>query len=231
MIPIKTTAPTDGTPVLVYVIIAASTLVFLWQQTLPPRETLVLLAEYALVPRRFDDPQWAIRYGMDPNDYLPLLSMAFLHGGWFHLIFNMWTLWLFGRAVEARMGALRFGLLYLVCALLASGAHLAAHGDSTVPTLGASGAIAGVLGAHATLYPRSQVVIIVPIWIVPFFFRVSALLFVGIWFALQVVQGTTAMLSPAVGGGIAWWAHIGGFLAGLVFIQVLVPPRHGPHTT
>lgn len=228
MIPLRTTAPARRAPILVLSLVAACTLVFLWQTGLSQREAWRITVLYALIPRRYTDPGWALAHGLDPGDYLPFLSMAFLHGGWLHLIFNMWTLWLFGRAVESRMGRFRFAVLYVLCALLASWAHLLAHGDSTVPTLGASGAIAGVLGAYATLYPRARVVVLLPIVIIPLFFRISALWFVGVWFAVQVLQGTTALMAPGLGGGIAWWAHIGGFLAGLLFVRFLTPPGDGP---
>lgn len=230
MIPLRTTAPARRRPILVLLLVAACSLIFLWQIGLPEREAWRIVALYALIPRRYSDPHWALANGLDPGDYLPFLSMAFLHGGWLHLIFNMWTLWLFGRAVEARMGRLRFALLYVFCALLAAWAQMLVYPDSMVPTLGASGAIAGVLGAHATLYPRARVVVLLPIIIIPLFFRISALWFVGVWFGIQVLQGTTALMAPGLGGGVAWWAHIGGFLAGLLFVRFLTPPG-GPGMT
>lgn len=228
MLPIKTDAPKGRRrAVLVIAIIIACTGVFLFQQTLPDRAALGLLVRFALIPRRYDDPLWAVSHGLDPNDWLPLLSMAFLHGGWLHLIFNMWTLWLFGRAVEARLGALRFAILYTISALLASAAQLWVHADSPVPTIGASGAIAGVLGAHVMLYPRSRIVLLVPIWVIPLFFRIAAVWYVAIWFGLQVIQGTGALMNPRL-GGVAWWAHIGGFLAGAAFVGFLKPPDRPP---
>jgi membrane associated rhomboid family serine protease len=224
MLPLKTDAPRGpGRPALVLAIVGACVAVFLVQQSLPRNEAFGLLVRFALIPRRYDDPLWAIRNGLDPNDWLPLISMAFLHGGWLHLIFNMWTLWLFGRSVEARLGHLRFAVLYGACALLASAAQLWVNAGSPIPTIGASGAIAGVLGAHVMLYPRSRVVLVIPIWIIPFFLRVSAFWYVAIWFGLQVLQGTGALMTPQT-GGVAWWAHIGGFLAGLAFVGFLAPP-------
>jgi len=228
MLPIGTDAPRGARPpVLVFGLIAACVAVFLIQQSLPPRQALAFLAENALVPRRYADPFWAQVNGLDPDDYLPLVTMAFLHGGWLHLALNMWTLWLFGRAVEARLGTFRFGLLYLACALLASSAQMAVYPDSAVPTIGASGAIAGVLGAHAALHPRSRVLILIPIVVIPLFFRIWALWYVAVWFGLQVMQGAGA-LTAGQAGGVAWWAHIGGFLAGLAFVAVLTPPADPP---
>ncbi len=233
MIPITTTAPRPGGHAVVIALIVACTGVFLFQISLPHLEQLRFIGEFALIPLRHANPRWALVRGLDPDDYLPFLSMAFLHGGWLHLILNMWTLWLFGRAVEARLGSFRFIVLYVICALLASGTHMVAYPGSPVPTLGASGAIAGVLGAHAMLYPRAQVVLLIPIIIIPLFFRITALAYVAVWFALQLFQGAGSLL---VGGGevagVAWWAHIGGFLAGIVFVAILTPPGPpGPPAT
>ena len=223
-IPVGTTAPRRGIPWLVILLIAACTALFLYQRSLTGLPSFLFIAEHALIPLRYADPKWALAHGLDPNDYLSLVSMAFLHGGWLHIILNMWTLWLFGRAVEARMGLLRFAVLYFSCALLASGAHLLAYPDSPIPTLGASGAIAGVLGAHAMLFPKARVVLLLPIVFVPFFFRLSALVYVAVWFGLQVFQGTGALLSSEFGQGVAWWAHIGGFLAGVLLVRFFTPP-------
>ena len=231
MIPVGTTAPRQGFPVLVVALIAACTLIFLWQESLPPLEAQEAVIRYALIPLQFSSDWWAIQVGLNPNDYTPFVTMAFLHGSWLHLILNMWTLWLFGRAVESRMGTLRFGVLYVLCILLASTAHAWVHADSRIPTLGASGAIAGVLGAHAALFPRSRVVLLIPIIIIPFFFRLPAFIFVGLWFALQILQGASTALSPTMGSGVAWWAHIGGFFAGLAFVGLLTPPAAGPPDT
>ena len=231
MIPIGSSAPRDGHYVLVVVLIAVCVLVFLWEQALPPRDAHVLVVSHALIPLRYTQPKEALLVGLDPNDYAPFVTMAFLHGGWLHLIFNMWTLWLFGRSVEARLGAFRFAVLYGTCILLASGAHFLANMDSGTPTLGASGAIAGVLGAYAILFPRSKIVFVLPIWFIPLIFRLSAMIFVGIWFGLQLLQGAGSELLPSFGAGIAWWAHIGGFVAGLVFGSILAPPgRAAPET-
>jgi membrane associated rhomboid family serine protease len=225
MIPITTTAPRTGIYPVVIALIVACVGVFLFQGLLTPLGQVRFIGEYALIPLRYANARWALMHGLDPDDYLPFLTMAFLHGGWLHLLFNMWTLWLFGRAVEARLGSFRFTVLYVICALLASGAHMLAYPGSHVPTLGASGAIAGVLGAHAMLYPRSQIVLVIPIVFIPLFFRITALAYVAVWFGLQVFQGAGSLL---LGGGevagIAWWAHIGGFLAGIVFVAILAPP-------
>lgn len=231
MIPIRTDVPVSRRPTVVWALLAVNVLVFLWQVTLPPREAFLAAAQFALIPKRYGDPAWAYAVGLDPRDYWPLLTNTFMHGGWLHLLANMWTLWLFGAAVEDRMGHLRFGLFYVLCGVLASWAHMAVYSDSEVPALGASGAIAAVLGAHITLFPRSRVLLIVPVLIVPLPLRVGTWWFAAFWFALQLWQGAGDLLSAdaeiLTGGGIAWWAHIGGFVAGVVVVRFLAPP--GPH--
>jgi membrane associated rhomboid family serine protease len=144
--------------------------------------------------------------------------MMFLHGGWLHLIFNMWTLWLFGPTVEDRMGPGRFLAFYLLCGIAAAIAQVLSDPTSTVPSLGASGAIAGVLGCFVGLFPLARVVVVVPIVFIPLFFEVPAFVFIGLWFLIQLLQGTVELLLASSGGGVAWWAHVGGFLAGLALI-------------
>lgn len=224
LLPVRTTAPRSGRPFVVWTIVALCAAVFLLQIALPPAEEFALVVDYALIPLRYSDARWAYSVGLDPRDYGPYLTMAFLHGGWLHLIFNMWTLWLFGRAVETRLGRMRFAILYLACALLASWAQATVYPESNVPVIGASGAIAGVLGAHVMLFHRARVVLLLLIVVVPVWFSVSALWYVGFWFVTQLFYGAGS-LGDEVAGGVAWWAHIGGFLIGL-FLSPLF--RHRP---
>lgn len=225
LLPITTDAPRHRTSPVVLTLIAVTVGAFLYQESLAWAQERRLLIEYALIPRRFSDPAGALANGLNPHDRTSFVTMMFLHGNWLHLIFNMWTLWLFGRAVETRMGSFRFTLLYLVSGLLASAAHATVLADSPIPTLGASGAIAGVLGAHATLYPKAKVRLFVLIVVIPWIFALSALWYVGIWFGLQLLNGTAVFSAQGETGGVAWWAHIGGFLAGLVAVRLLTPPR------
>jgi membrane associated rhomboid family serine protease len=148
----------------------------------------------------------------------------FLHGGWLHLILNMWTLWLVGGAVEDRLGLLRYVVFYLACGLAAGFAHVWMNPHSIIPAVGASGAITGVLGAYMRLFPRSWIVLLVPILFIPFLLEVPVLTYVALWFVLQVFQGTLQMAMPDV-GGVAWWANIGGFLVGLFLAPVIRRPR------
>lgn len=221
MIPFRTTAPGAHMPVVTMGLILANAAVFLYQIDLSPRAEAHFLFTYALVPAVYGNPDLARHAGLDPTNYWPLLTNTFMHGGWLHLIFNMWTLWLFGAPVEGRMRPVRFLAFYLLCGLVGSLGHLLANLESTVPALGASGAIAGLLGGYARLFPGAKVTLIFPIVIIPFIFSVPAIVFTGVWFALQVWQGMDAMNAASGAGGIAWWAHIAGFLAGLALVAAM----------
>ncbi len=144
------------------------------------------------------------------------LTANFLHGGWLHIIGNMWALWIFGDNVEDRMGHVRFAVFYLLCGIAAGMVHLFTNPHSTIPTVGASGAIAGVMGAYFILFPRSRVIVLVPILIFPFFFEVPAVFYIGFWAFMQVFSGTLSLADARAVGGVAWWAHVGGFITGMV---------------
>jgi len=146
----------------------------------------------------------------------------FLHGGWLHLIMNMWTLWLFGPTIEDRLGRGSYLAFYLACGVAAAVAHVVFNPSSTVPALGASGAIAGVLGCYLRLFPWARVIVLVPVLFLPLFFEVPAFLFIGLWFLIQVLQGTAELLTASTGAGVAWWAHVGGFVAGLALGPLLL---------
>jgi len=155
-------------------------------------------------------------------DYLPFATNMFLHGGRLHLILNMWTLYLFGPAVEGRLGSGRYLAFYLACGLLASVAHAVINPTSAVPALGASGAISGVLAGFIMMFPLARLVIVTPILFFLFFFQVPALLFAGLWLFTQVTAGIAELFMPqAAAGGVAWSAHTGGFVAGLALTPLL----------
>ncbi|HHO68034.1 MAG TPA: rhomboid family intramembrane serine protease [Gammaproteobacteria bacterium] len=223
MFPIHDTVPRRNPPLIVWSLIALNTAIFLFELELPPPAQKWFLYHFGLVPARYSDPAWGLMAGLPPWDYLPFLSNMFLHGGWAHLIGNMWTLWLFGSAVEDRLGRLRFVVFYLACGLMASGVHYYFNLDARVPALGASGAIAGVIGAYGSMFPLARILFVIPIFFFPFFFELPAMLYAAFWFLLQFLQGTGELLAPRFGGGIAWWAHVGGFAAGVVLIRILVP--------
>lgn len=217
MFPFIDTAPRAARPMITLGLIAANTLVFLWMLTLPPRTLHSVLVHAALIPARYTEPSLARAAGLNPSNYWPLLTNTFLHGGWLHLISNMWFLWIFGPAMEARFTRFGFLVLYLAGGLAASAVHLATHPESTEPVLGASGAIAAVIGAHAVTYPAARVITIILLVFIPLFVPIPAVLFALIWFALQLIQGSVELMTPGLAGGVAWWAHIGGFAFGAVF--------------
>jgi membrane associated rhomboid family serine protease len=228
MFPLKDSIRIPFAPLTAYFLIAINAAVFLYQDSLDRPDANAFLVHYALVPRRYFDPAWAQFNGLNPHDYLPLISGTFMHGGWLHLILNMWTLFIFGRSMEGRIGHLGFLSFYLVCGITASLAHAYFNKDSTVPALGASGAIAGVLGGYALTFPRARVTILILIVFIPLFFKIPALGYALIWFVFQFMQGFIDLVSPSMGSGIAWWAHIGGFIAGLILIPLW---RFGPDRT
>src|SRR5258705_6988759 len=195
-------------------LIAINCVVFLFQDSLSPDELELLVRQFALIPARYSEVLASGDTDLAAVDILPFFSMMFLHGGWLHLIFNMWTLWLFGPTIEDRLGHGRYLAFYLACGVAASVAHLAFNLTSIVPALGASGAIAGVLGCYMRLFPLARVIVLVPILFLPLFFEVPAFFFAGLWFLIQLLQGTAEFLMPEGGGGVAWWAHVGGFVSG-----------------
>jgi membrane associated rhomboid family serine protease len=190
-------------------------LVFLYETSLPPAGLNRMLAAFALFPGRLSLA--------DPTSWLTLLTSAFLHGGWFHLISNMWTLYIFGDNVEDRMGTGRYLVFYLLAAIAAglTQAYFTTPAAGAVPTVGASGAIAGVLGAYFLLYPTGRVITLVPLFFLPWFIEVPAFVFIGIWALTQFYSGL-ASLSGADVSGIAWWAHAGGFVFGLAAVLLFV---------
>lgn len=225
MFPVSDSVPRRSPPLVVWALIAANALVFVFQIGLPPAAGEWLVYHYGLVPARYTEPRWALLNGLDPNNWLPFLTNTFMHGGWLHILGNMWTLWLFGSAVEDRLGRLRFIVFYLACGLIASVAHFAFNAGSPVPALGASGAISGVMGAYAALFPLARIVFVIPVAFVPLFFDLPALVYAAGWFGIQFLQGTQGLLAPELGAGIAWWAHIGGFIAGLALVWLVRLPR------
>ena len=233
MIPLRDDNPTTRTPVVTLAVIAACSAMFLWQGAGSSALDEVT-ARLAMVPARVsgeEDVVLRLSHGVSRNiavelppawvpEWLTMLTCTFLHGSWLHLLGNLWILWIFGDNVEERFGRLRYLALYLGCGVLASVTHYFSEPHSPVPTVGASGAIAGVMGAYLLLYPHARVLTLIPLGILLHTAVVPAWVFLGLWFALQLLQGLVTLGGEAV-GGVAWWAHIGGFVAGIVFAAVL----------
>jgi membrane associated rhomboid family serine protease len=225
MIPIQDTIHSRNPPLAVYALIGLNVLVFAFELTLPHGDLDELFYILGIVPARYTHPQWAEQVGFPIDNYWPFLTSMFLHGGWAHIIGNMWTLWIFGDNIEDRMGPLRFTMFYLICGLIAGVVHWFTNLHSTIPTVGASGAIAGVLGAYLVLYPRARIVVLIPIFFYPLFFEVPAVTYLLFWALSQLYSGALALAGPAEVGGVAWWAHVGGFTAGLLLHPLFVQPR------
>ena len=222
MIPTNNTIPYRATPTVTYVLISLCVLAFLYQITLSSADAERLLIEYAFVPARYTDGTWAASKGLSRANLIPFMTSMFLHGGLFHLISNMWTLWIFGPALEDRLGRARYLVLYLLAGIVAGIAHFVFNISSAIPTIGASGAIAGVLGAYARRFLYAWINVLQPIGLFPLFFYLPAMLFAAVWFFTQLVQATSSLI-PGVSGGIAWWAHIGGFIMGWIMVRRVAP--------
>jgi membrane associated rhomboid family serine protease len=216
MFPIRDTIRSRSIPIVNYSLIAANVLVYLFQSILSQRGFQTLLGSFGLIPATFTLAS--------SHSLLTIITSMFLHGSWFHVLSNMWVLYIFGDNVEDRMGSIRYLIFYLLSGILAALTHVFFAPGLAVPTVGASGAIAGVLGAYFYLFPRSRVLTFVPLFILPWFIEVPAVVFLGLWFILQLFSGL--MIGGLAMEGIAWWAHIGGFIFGYILVRAFVPrPR------
>ena len=232
MVPIRDSIPTKTEPIVTYGLIAANVLAFLYEANLPPQQLDAFFHLAAIVPRELT----ASFAGMPVNQPVPewttLITSQFLHGGFLHLGGNMLFLWIFGNNVEDRLGRVKFLFFYLSCGVLAGLAQWYFSQGSGVPSLGASGAIAGVMGAYILRYPRAEVLTLIPLG---FFFpavRIPAFYFLGFWFLQQAAYGV-ASLGPRTNigmenGGIAYWAHAGGFVFGAILGPLLVLLKSDP---
>jgi rhomboid family protein len=225
LIPLRDTIPHRHAPVMTWALIGINLAVFLYELSLPPEDLERFIYLFGIVPARYSHPEWAHWMGLRVDDYWPFLTCMFLHGGWLHIIGNMWSLWIFGDNVEDVMGAWRFLIFYLLTGLAAGLTHYFLNIHSVVPTVGASGAIAGVLGAYFVLFPRSQILVVVPIFFFPFFFQLPAVTYLLFWFLSQILGGAVAGLSSSQVSGIAFWAHVGGFVAGIVLHRLFLSPE------
>lgn len=202
MIPLRDVIPSRTTPFVTVCIISLNAVAFLFELTLPADRLDSFLRAYGLVPAVLD--------------WTTVLTSMFLHGGWLHFIGNMLYLWIFGDNVEDRMGHARFVVFYLLCGATAALAQVLMRPDSMVPTIGASGAIAGVMGAYLVLFPHSRVLTLIPLFVIWELIEVPAVLFLGLWFVVQLFSGVGSLaVSTGDTGGVAFWAHVAGFVAGL----------------
>ena len=242
MIPLRDNIPSRTTPVVNYAMILACSVVFWIQVAGPPS----IIDRWGMVPARLTHPgelpvvtrlvrvetpdgpvATQVEGRLPPAavpEWLTPLTCIFLHGGWLHILGNLWFLYIFGDNVEDRLGHVGYGVFYLACGVGASAAHYLSAPESVAPTIGASGAIAGVMGAYMLLYPRALVMAVIPIFIILEMVVVPAPLFLGVWFAIQLLYGAMS----ADGAGVAWWAHIGGFAIGAVVTLLVKGGLHPP---
>ena len=212
-IPLKDLNPRRSYPIVNTTLILVNLLVFLYQYTLPPYVFKLFMITNATVPARF--PAWLSGDAPFEAAFLPLLTSMFLHSGIAHIAGNMLFLWIFGDNVEDFYGHFTYLLFYLVCGIGSGLLHVLFNLNSAVPALGASGAISGVMGAYGLLYPRSRILTLVFIFLVP----IPAVIILGYWFILQFLSGVSS-LGAAASGGVAWWAHVGGFLLGMLITSM-----------
>ena len=231
-LPLRDLNPTSRVPFVTIGLIAINVLVFIYELSLG-RELSTFIAGWGAVP--FEITRWVDLVGVDPRTsiehspgppapFLTLFTSMFIHGGFFHIAGNMLYLWIFGNNVEDILGPVRFLIFYLLCGLAAAAAQIATHPGSTVPMVGASGAVAGVLGAYLIAYPGARVVTLVFVFIFIRVMLLPASLVLAFWFLIQLANGFTR-LSTGLSGGVAWFAHIGGFVAGIALIWILAGTR------
>ena len=214
MIPIRDNQPSNCFPIVTYILIGVNALVFLLQTQIG-LDNHVFFYSYGLVPAKYTVHELSKHFSIG-NQLFSTFSYMFLHGGFLHFAGNMWFLYIFGDNVEDHFGSLRFLGFYLICGMVSGVAHFLLNPVSMVPTIGASGAIAGVMGAYFMLYPKSRILTVIPIIIIPWVVEIPAFVFLGIWFLIQFFNAA----GSGGGSGIAWWAHVGGFIAGLFLVKM-----------
>lgn len=216
MFPLRDTIPSRSFPIITILLICVNLLIFFYEFTLGP-QVESLISSLGVIPAHFSN-----FLSLSPRGWLRLIltlfSSVFLHGSWFHVISNMWYLWIFGDNIEDRTGHLRFFVFYLLCGLLAGITHIVMNPLSEIPTIGASGAVAGVMGAYIVLFPRSKITTLIFLVIFIQIVRIPAIIFLGFWFILQILSGTLSLGIIEQSSGVAWWAHIGGFFTGMIIV-------------
>jgi membrane associated rhomboid family serine protease len=222
MLPLTDHNPRRTVPVINYLLIAANVLMFFWELSLGPSiERDLMLVSF--VPVRF----WAAPFY--PPNLLRILISMFLHGGWLHLGGNMLYLWIFGDNIEDRLGHFKYVIFYLLCGLVATMTHAVMNANSRLPSIGASGAIAGVLGAYIVLFPKARVTTLIPIFVFVIVRELPAVVVLGLWFVLQFFVGVASIgASSDATGGVAVFAHIGGFVAGMALVVLMGGMRRAP---
>ena len=223
MIPLRDTIPSRTFPYMTILLIIFNGLVFLFEMSLG--ENLEdFISVFGVIPTNYFQLASEEELGVITR-FFPFFTSIFLHGGWFHVIWNIWFLWIFGDNVEDFFGHMEFLFFFIACGILAGFAHVYMNPESTLPTVGASGAIAGVMGAYIFLYPRARILTLIPIFLIFPIIHIPAYVFLGFWFLMQFLSGFASLNISGDYGGVAWWAHIGGFVAGLLTVVFILPRK------
>jgi membrane associated rhomboid family serine protease len=226
MIPIRDANPSRMAPAVNYLIIAACVVVFIYELALGRHALRGLILQYGIVPVHYSRLEILANLG-GRESVVPFFTSMFLHGGWLHLIGNMWVLYIFGDNIESALGHARYLVFYVLSGLVAGAVQVLTNLESLLPTIGASGAIAGVMGAYFILYPRAKVLTFVPILFFFYLFEIPAYVFLGFWFVLQFFNGAFSVLGSAEHfTGVAWWAHVGGFVGGVILLHLFGVSRN-----
>ena len=237
LFPFHDNNPTTRNPYFTLLIILINTVVLIWMTKMPAAGQEELIVQRGFIPARIgqlSDPKLVVHVQLDPATppiqlpanqpriYTSLFTTMFMHGGWIHLLGNMWFLWIFGNNIEDRLGHFVFLLYYVMGGLVATACHWAYDPASTIPVIGASGAVAAVLGGYAITFPQARVRTLVFLVVIITIMELPALVVLGVWFILQLIEAAGAFQLGVGGGvGVAWWAHVGGFVAGLVMMPLL----------
>ena len=218
MFPVRDTLPAARRSVSNWLLILLNGWVFWYQLGLSEAELEAWVYELGVVPAAYTSGS--------SSTYWPWLTTMFVHGGWLHVIANLWSLWIFGDNVEARMGRLRYIVFFLLAGLGGTLAHVVFNPGSSVPVVGASGAISGVMAAYLFLFPAARIVMLFPIFFIPFFFQIPAWLYILVWIAMETLTGLTMVAQGGLEeGGVAVWAHVGGFATGAVLYRLFLLGR------
>ena len=219
MIPIRDRNPSGTFPYITIGIIVVNVLIFLYELSLDSGLG-VFVMKFGVVPLRVSN-YFQVSDLTFINTFFPFISSMFLHGGFIHLIGNMWFLWIFGDNIEDKLGHFKYVAFYFLCGIIASSVHVFFNSQSNVPCIGGSGAIAGVLGAYIITFPRARVVTIVPLFVFIQVIELPAMVVLGFWFVIQFFNGAISITTSTSGAGVAWWAHIGGFAAGIIILYII----------
>ncbi|MBN2273261.1 MAG: rhomboid family intramembrane serine protease [Bacteroidales bacterium] len=228
MIPLRDNIPSKSFPIVNWFIIIVNVGIFLFEVFfLNQQQAEAIIYKYGLIPDQVRLGGLTSLAEIRITVLRPFFTNMFLHGGWGHIISNMWILFIFGDNVEDRMGKISYFMFYILCGLIASFSHFILYRHSGVPAIGASGAISGVMAAYMFMFPKSNILSFIPIFIIPFFIPIPAIIYIGLWFIGQLISGASSLMLSSNATGIAFWAHIGGFLGGIVTYKLFDTRRRG----